>query len=348
MESKAICGALLVVALCFGFASARQAHAAFPGEPGLIAVQRSPDSNKSSEIWVLDWQTGAARQLTTRGYNRSPAFSPNGHWIAFVSDIPKGWFNIWAIRPDGSGLRRLTKGWGEHGAEDPAFSADGRSVAFTAESHQGGREVARVALSGGRWRTLIPQRGKMSAFDPSYSPDGRHLAWVEYREAPRALPHIFIGNPSGRGGRRLTAGSEPEFSPDGHSIVFLREGRCGSGRVGTEIDTLSLDTGQLSHVRSSCGDELDSPTYSPDGGWIAYTVYSAERSEIAFSSVFGVSSQIAPPAGLGADLPVDASPSWQPIPYPTLRWLLLRSTPGQRAVRKQPKSRVAEMSKTAN
>lgn len=72
---------------------------------------------------------------------------------------------------------------------------------------------------------------------------------------------------------------------------------------GTEIDTLSLDTGQLSHVRSSCGDELDSPTYSPGGGWIAYTVYSEERSEIAFSSVFGASSQIAPPAGLGADLP---------------------------------------------
>jgi len=319
LESKAICGALLVVVLCFGFASARQAHAAFPGEPGLIAVQRSPDSDKSSEIWVLDWQTGAARQLTTRGYNRSPAFSPNGHWIAFVSDIPRGWFNIWAIRPDGSGLRRLTKGWGEHGAEDPAFSADGRSVAFTAESHQGGREVARVALSGGHWRTLIPQRGKVSAFDPSYSPDGRHLAWVEYREAPRALPHIFIGNPSGRGTRRLMVGSEPEFSPDGRSIVSLREGRCASGRVGTEIDILSLDTGQLSHVRSSCGDELDSPTYSPDGGWIAYTVYSEERSEIAFSSVFGVSSQIAPPAGLGADLPVDASPSWQPIPYPTLR-----------------------------
>lgn len=292
------------------------ARAAFPGSPGLIAVQRSPDANESSEIWVLDWQTGAARQLTNRGYNRSPTFSPNGRWIAFVSDIPRGWFNIWAIRPDGSGLRRLTKGWGEHEAEDPAFSANGRWVVFSAESHQGGREIARVALSGGHWRTLIPQRGKVSAFDPSYSSDGRHLVWVEYREVRRALPHIFIGGPSGGGARRLTVGNEPEFSPDGRSIVFLREGRCRNGNRGTEIDTLSLDTGQLRQVKLSCGAELDSPTYSPDGGWIAYTVYSEERSEIAFSLVFGVSSQIAPPAGLGAEFPVDASPSWQPIPFP--------------------------------
>lgn len=223
------------------------------------------------------------------------------------------------MRPDGSGLRRLTKGWGEHGAESPAFSADGHWVAFSAESRQGGQEIARVALSGGHWRTLVPQRGKVSAFAPSYSPDGRHLAWVQFREAPRALPYIFIGSPSGRGGRRVTVGNKPEFSPDGHAIVFLREGRCPNGIRGTEIDTLTLDTGQLRQVRLSCGVELDSPTYSPDGGWITYTVYLGERSEIAFSPVFDFPSLIAPQPGLGADLPVNAAPSWQPIPYPQLR-----------------------------
>jgi len=67
----------------------------------------------------------------------------------------------------------------------------------------------------------------VSAFDPSYSPDGRHLAWVEYREAPRALPHIFIGNPSGRGGRRLTAGSEPNSHP--MDTASSSSGRAGAG-----------------------------------------------------------------------------------------------------------------------
>jgi len=148
-------------------------------------------------------------------------------------------------------------------------------------------------------------------FSPNYSPDGRRLAWVQWREAKRAVPHIYIGRPNGRGGRRVTTGVEPKFSPDGRSIVFMREGRCGEARLRTEIDILSLDTGQLHHVASACGGELGSPTYSPDGGWIAYTVYSGEGSEIAFSPVPGAVSGIEPPVGLGAMQ--DAAPSWQPI-----------------------------------
>lgn len=289
------------------------AHATFPGSPGLIAVERSPDSNKSSEIWVLDSQTGAARQVTNGGYAREPAFSPDGQWIAFVSDLPRGRLNIWAIRPDGRGLHRLTKGTGELAAESPAFSANGRWVAFQADGRDGPREIERVALSGGHRRLLIPETGKVSAFSPVYSPDGRHLAWVEWRESSRAVSSIYVGDSIGHHGRRLTAGTEPDFSPDGRNIVFRREGQCADGGVGTEIDTLSLETGQLSHVRSSCGVALGSPTYSPDGGWIAYTVYAGERSEIAFSSVPGVPSVITSPVGFGAELPVDADPTWQPL-----------------------------------
>jgi len=36
----------------------------------------------------------------------SPAWSPDGHWLAFVSDRDGEW-KLWAIRPDGSGLRLL-------------------------------------------------------------------------------------------------------------------------------------------------------------------------------------------------------------------------------------------------
>ncbi|MEX2447434.1 MAG: hypothetical protein WD404_01660 [Solirubrobacterales bacterium] len=298
------------LACCVGLSPA--VRAAFPGSPGLIAVQRSLDSGNTSAIWVLDWQTGEARRLTHRGYSRSPDFSPDGRWIAFVSDLPRGRLNIWAIRPNGKGLRRLTKGRGELAAESPSFSTNGRWVAFSAESRSGRRQIERVAFGGGHRRVLVPQRGKVSAFSPSYSPDGRRLAWVQWRESRRVVPHIYIGRPDGRGGRRVTTGTEPKFSPDGRSIVFLRESRCGENRLRSEIDTMSLDTGQLRHVKSVCGTELGSPTYSPDGGWITYTVYSDESSKIAFSPVSRIVSQIAPSAGFGAI--GDAAPSWQPIP----------------------------------
>jgi Tol biopolymer transport system component len=215
-------GLCLAALLCLSAANPEDARPAFPGSPGLIALQRSTDPDASA-IWVLDSQTGDGRQLTFRGFNREPAFAPDGQWIAFVSDLPKSYFNIWVVRPDGAGMRRLTRGMGEVGAEAPAFSANGRWVAFSVEARGDRREIDRVASTGGHRQLLVPHWGKTSVYSPAYSPDGIHLAWVEYRESRRAVPQIIIGDSNGRGGRRVTRGNEPEFSPDGHSIVF-----CGN------------------------------------------------------------------------------------------------------------------------
>jgi Tol biopolymer transport system component len=308
----------LVVGLVFGLLmiSAHRASAVFPGAPGVIALQRSADPD-ASDIWVLDWQTGAARRLTHRGYNGAPAFSPNGRWIAFRSDASwHGYLNIWAIRADGTGLHRLTKGKGILEAESPAFSANGRWVAFFAEPLDNNRtQIDRVALSGGHRQILISPGRREYAISPTYSPDGRHLAWVQGLEAPRAKPHIYIGTTLGHHPRRLTYGVEPQFSPDGRSIVYIRENWCAKGVVGTEIVTLSLDTGKQWLIRASCGAlSFGAPTYSPDGTWIVCTVYLGEKSELGFTPVPLMTPSFTPLAGIGTDLPVDEAPSWQPVP----------------------------------
>lgn len=294
------------------------AGAAFPGAPGVIALARSADPN-SSNIWTLDWRTGAARQLTDDDYAAEPTFSPDGRWIAYRSDASRyGRLNIWAIRANGKGRHRLTLGHRELEPGSPAFSANGRWVAFTAEAPRGGSEIDRVALSGGHRRILVPGTPQRPVGTPSYSPDGRHLAWVGGGEIlrRRAEPHIYVGHTNGRGARRLTNGSEPQFSPDGHSLVFVREHRCGRGVIGTEIDTISLEPHREWHVTASCGAGLFGPTYSPDGAWIAYTRFLMPegKSELVFTQAPGVTPSYAPLPGLGTDLPVDESPSWQPVP----------------------------------
>lgn len=303
----------LVILLCPFITS--DVNASFPGSSGMIAVQRAPDFRAlSSEIWLYDWQTGASHRLTYRGYDRRPAFSPDGNRIAFVSDIPRGWLNIWSIRSDGSGLRRLTRGRKELSAESPAFSADGRWVAFTAEPWSGVREIQRVPSTGGRAHTLVSAGPRVNATDPNFSPDGKSLAWVQWREESNVPPKVYIGRSNGRRGRPVTIGYDPEFSPDGRGIVFLRQGRCPSGALRTTIAVRSLDSGQQYPLKSTCGAEreMSDPTYSPDGSWIAYTAYQEERAEVAFIPVPGMFPTITPLGRLGMAPSIIAEPSWQP------------------------------------
>jgi hypothetical protein len=46
------------------------------------------------------------RLTTEPGNDGLPTWSPDGGWLAFVSDRDGAWA-VWAIRPDGSGLQRL-------------------------------------------------------------------------------------------------------------------------------------------------------------------------------------------------------------------------------------------------
>ena len=123
----------------------------------------SPDDNQlafissrgsgTNNIWILDIKTRKARNLTGMpalqaaagkmdGFFR-PSWSPDGKWIAFSSDrgtdfkghkFPApGWehiqaASIYVIRPDGTGLRKLTPD-GEM-AGSPKWSADSKQVVF--------------------------------------------------------------------------------------------------------------------------------------------------------------------------------------------------------------------------
>ncbi len=319
MKPSALVGiafACAAMAFCLGLLDSDAASASFPGAPGLIALARSSDAD-SSNIWVLDWRTGEARQLTEQDYASEPAFSPDGEWIAFRSDASwHGYLNIWAVKVDGTELHRLTLGHGDLGAGSPAFSANGHWVAFSAEAPHGeGYEIDRVALTGGHRRVLVPSTRRRSAGSPSYSPDGKHLAWVQGPAllGGKAEPHIFVGDAQGRGARRLTNGSSPQFSPDGGSIVFTRERRCRGGLVDSEIAIRSLATNQESHVKQICGADLWAPTYSPDGTWIIYTLFNGSESQLGFVPVPNATPSYQPLPGLGTDLPVDELPSWQPL-----------------------------------
>ena len=93
----------------------------------------------NADVFVLDLDTESLRNLTRHpGGDFRPAWSPDGEWLAFSSDrdspMPRVNFgvghttDIYIVRRDGTGLRRLTDGQGIVGT--PAFSRDGATILY--------------------------------------------------------------------------------------------------------------------------------------------------------------------------------------------------------------------------
>jgi len=77
--------------------------------PPFNEIAYSSRTGPGHDIKVLDLATNEIRQLTFGlGTNESPAYSPNGRHVAFMSTRGSGLKQIYTIRRDGNGLRRIT------------------------------------------------------------------------------------------------------------------------------------------------------------------------------------------------------------------------------------------------
>ena len=150
-----------------------------------------------------------------------PAFSQGAARVAFMRDG-----GIELARADGSGARLLTT-TGADGA--PSFSPDGNLVSFT----RSGRLAVIKSDGSGLW--LVPVTGTPQVFSstpPSWSPDGTAIAISLGVPATKYDPGksgIALVHPE-RGSLDLVvpadpsplASYDPEWSPDGSQIAFLK------------------------------------------------------------------------------------------------------------------------------
>lgn len=99
---------------------------------------------------MKDMASGEIKRLSYFGnYNTSPAFSPKGDLIAFISKT-EGALEVCTMRPDGSNARVLSEG----GVNDsPHFSPCGRYILY---SCQKGRKtsICLMLLNGENKREL--------------------------------------------------------------------------------------------------------------------------------------------------------------------------------------------------
>lgn len=88
----------------------------------------TPDE-QNFEVFVKDLTTGEETNLTNHeALDTNPHWSPLGNWIVFASNRT-GAFELFVIRPDGSGLRQVTNSGGAGlGYGRPSFTGDGMRI----------------------------------------------------------------------------------------------------------------------------------------------------------------------------------------------------------------------------
>lgn len=179
-------------------------------------------------------------------------------WLAFDSD--RGSFNrdIYLVRGDGTGLRRLTT---DSSIEmEPAFSHRGATLAF-ASDRSGSMQIHALDLATG----LVTQLTFLGvgADEPSWSTDDTKIVF-------HSGPSIYMMTANGGKPTLLATGLDdfnaykyPVLSLAGTEVLFSRN---------NEINARALDSGRQRYVVQNWTVTEETPALSPDGRLVAYGV----------------------------------------------------------------------------
>ena len=194
---------------------------------------------------------------------------------------------IFTIAPDGSGERQVSKPGDSLSDDYPDFAADGRLIAFQRCGDERSCAVFTVRPDGAGERVVagcdgreLPPDCARSAY-PAISPDRREIAYVRTSGRVRGdgidPQAIFTMRPDGSRARRVTlprglgaADGQPQWSPDGRQIVFVRERRTAELAQERAIFVVNADGSDASRVTPWEMQAGDGPNWSPDGSRILF------------------------------------------------------------------------------
>ena len=184
----------------------------------------------------------------------TPAWTRDSTKIAFSSNRDTRQ-HVFSMNFDGAGLTQLTSGFPAH--LEPAWSPEGHKVVFRDDF--GSFDSLSTRNSDGTGNQFLAS-SQTSVRAPTWSPAGEPIAY-DVRGTDGSALGIWKVTPDGSGKARLVPeGFRPDWSPDGHELVF---------DMPRGLAILDVESGAYPTIPDTAG--LTDAVFSPDGTRLAAT-----------------------------------------------------------------------------
>lgn len=260
--------------------------------------------------------------------NLAPAISPDGKWVAFLSELDFIDVQLHLANAEtGEVVRTLQKGtaFDSHFASlryiqsAGTWSPDSRRFAFAALKNSQDRLVVVDVNDGNRLQEFVVD-GVSEISNPTWSPDG---STIVFSGLAGGISDLYALNVASGESRKLTddmyADMQPSFSPDGRRLAWVTD------RFGTDLEALdyggyrlavmNVATGRSEPVPGMAGSHNLNPQWSAEGDQLVFisnrngipniyrvTLATGEVAQITdlFSGVSGIT-DVSPALTMSAD-----------------------------------------------
>ena len=224
-------------------------------------------ANKTvTQIFMMAADGRGQKQITNAASSSSPRWSPDGKRLAFTTGG-----QVWTMKPDGSGREQVTKL--STGAGQPVWSRDGNWIAFSSDVYP--------ECTTDDCNKTEDEKAEKSKVQAHVTDRLLFRHWTDWRERKRT--HVFVVSAKGGAARDVTTGdfdSPPyaaatgidyTFSPDGASIVYLRNpDKVEATSTNSDIFIQPLNGGTAKNITAAMKSYDVSPTYTPDGKYLLF------------------------------------------------------------------------------